>query len=373
MNRLLLLCAGCVPLFVATVGRADLPLDYKGKPFDPALAGGVGKIPPTVQAGPYALPGRLDFINYDLGGEGIAYHAGDHITNNGSESVKEALGYRTDAPTATLCLTNQVEKDSWYQTSAALDGTPFPSATTVDYYIGATRPNDWYNFTVNVSATGTYELSSAWASGNGPPGGEGGDGSMELQIYANLVMKADWKATFPNSQTKANFHNWVAYPKFATVQLDAGLQVIKLQAVDAHLNLAYVQFSFVEPDGGLNDGSGAGASAGGASAAGGADNGASGSTGASGAPTGNSGGAAGGTSSSDSGGSPGTAGAASNAAGTGGSAPTSAGAQTNNDSSCAVSLPGQRSREYEFALALFAAAVVARRRARRSARLLLRQ
>jgi hypothetical protein len=63
MNRLLLLSAGCVPLFVATVGRADVPAGYTGKPFDPAVAGGVGKIPPTVKAGPHALPGRLDFIN----------------------------------------------------------------------------------------------------------------------------------------------------------------------------------------------------------------------------------------------------------------------------------------------------------------------
>jgi len=145
------------------------------------------------------------------------------------------------------------------------------------------------------------------------------------------------------------------------VQLDAGLQVIKLQAVDAHLNLAYVQFSLVEPDGGVNDGSGAG----GTSAAAGGGSGAGGNAGGSGAPTA-SGGSTAGSSSSDTGGSPGSAGAASSAAGSGGSAPTAASASANNESSCAVIMPGQRSREHGFALALFAAAFVALRRARRS-------
>ena len=102
VRRVLVLCAaGCVTLFVAMPGRADVPAGYQGKPFDPAVAGGVGKIPATVKAGPYPIPGRIDFINYDLGGVNVGYFAADHITNNGSESIKLALGYRTDAPTAT--------------------------------------------------------------------------------------------------------------------------------------------------------------------------------------------------------------------------------------------------------------------------------
>ena len=248
-----LLTAGSLLLYTEGAGRAAVPVGYKGKPFDPAVVGGAGKIPPTVLAGPYPIPGRIDFINYDMGGENVAYKCGDHITNNGSESIKLALGYRTDAPTATLCLTNQVEKDSWYQTGTALDGTFFPSPTTADYYIGAVRPGDWFNYTVDVRTAGMYTLSSTWASGNGPPGGEGGNGAMELQVYVNNVMMTDWKATFPNYQTAATFHNWMPFPNFATIALDAGVQVIKLQSVDAHLNLAYVQFALVS-DGGVDDG-----------------------------------------------------------------------------------------------------------------------
>jgi|HubBroStandDraft_1064217.scaffolds.fasta_scaffold00481_17 hypothetical protein len=259
---------GSVSLLTAGTVRAEVPATYKGKPFDPAVAGGVGKIPPTVKAGPYPIPGRLDFINYDLGGDGVGYHAGDHITNNGSESVKLALGYRTDAPTATLCLTNQEENDVWYETSSALDGTFFPSPTTADYYIGAVQVGDYFNLTVSVATAGTYSLSSTWASGNGPPGGEGGDGAMGLQVYSNGTMVGSWTATFPNYETEANFHNWKAYPNFATITLAAGLQVIKLESTSKHLNTSYVQFDLLTADGGIDDGDG---SAGGSSGAAGSD------------------------------------------------------------------------------------------------------
>jgi hypothetical protein len=50
----------------------------------------VTTFPPTVKAGPYAIPGRLDFVNYDMGGEQIAFHAGDHIT------TKAGAGYRKE-------------------------------------------------------------------------------------------------------------------------------------------------------------------------------------------------------------------------------------------------------------------------------------
>lgn len=254
---------GNLLLFAASAASADVPAAYKGKPFDPTVAGGAGKIPPTVKAGPYPIPGRLDFINYDLGGDGVGYHAGDHITNNGSESVKLALGYRTDAPTATLCLTNQQEDDVWYDTAPSLDTTFFPSSTTADYYIGAVQVGDYFNFTVNVATAGTYTLSSTWASGNGPPGGEGGDGAMGLQVYSNGTMVGSWTATFPGYETEANFHNWKAYPNFATVTLPAGVQVIKLESASKHLNTSYVQFDLLTPDGGIDDGDGsAGASSG---------------------------------------------------------------------------------------------------------------
>jgi MYXO-CTERM domain-containing protein len=244
------LAVGAIALSLGVLARADIPAGYAGKPFDPAVAGGP-KCPATVKAGPYTIPGRLDFVNYDMGGDGIAYHTGDHLTKGGT-------GYRIDMPTATLswtadCIPNggpPTCTNVWYDTSATLDGTPYPSATTSDFTIGSVQDGDWFNFTVNVETTGTYSLSSTWASGNGPPGGEGGNGDMGLEVFSNGTKLATWTAVFPDYNTEADFHHWVAYPNFATVTLTAGPQVIKLQSGAKHLQLDYVEFTLGASDGG---------------------------------------------------------------------------------------------------------------------------
>lgn len=122
-----------VVVSVGAFARADVPAGYKGKPFDPAVAGGP-KLPPGTQGGPYAIPGRLDFVNYDLGGDGVGYHVSEHAQRGGT-------GYRIDTPTATLSLTSSCIPNGggppcqnvWYDTSAALDGTIYPTPTTADF------------------------------------------------------------------------------------------------------------------------------------------------------------------------------------------------------------------------------------------------
>lgn len=244
---------------IAASARADVPAGYLGKPFDPAVAGGVGKIPPTVKAGPYPIPGRIDVVNYDLGGVNVAYNSGLHETNHAGN------GYRTDTPAPTLCLTSQGDKDDWYDTSTSLDGTSYPTTTSQDFYVGAVQNGDWFNFTVDVQTTGTYSISSTWATGNGPPGGEGGDGTMGLEVFVNGTMETTWTATFPNYMTEASYHNWKSYPSFATIALSAGIQVIKLESTTKHLNLDYVEFALLASDGGVESGDGSSGSAAGGS------------------------------------------------------------------------------------------------------------
>jgi hypothetical protein len=279
--------AGGLPLLVGASAHADIPVGYKGKPFDPGVAGGP-KLPASVKGGPYTIPGRLDFINYDMGGDGVGYHTALHETKGGA-------GYRVDGQTATLSYTGQCIPiggngpctNVWYDTSATLDGTKFPSPTTDDFTLGAVSPDDWFNITVNVTTAGTYALSSTWASGSGPLGGEGGDGTMGVAFFSNGTMLAQWAAVFPNFNMYADYHHWKAYPSFATVTLAAGPQVIKVQSTAKHLQFDYVQLDLVDTDGGAPGAAGAPADGGmtgaGGSGAGGApgaagDNGAAGST-----------------------------------------------------------------------------------------------
>ena len=169
-------------LFAGPSARADIPVGYKGKPFDPAVAGGP-LCPPTVKAGPYAIPGRLDFVNYDLGGDGVAFHTGDHI-------VKGGTGYRVDTPpTATFSLTSACAPtcpNVWYDSGhGARRNRLSVQPTTGDFSIGAVQNNDYVNITVNV-VTGREpylaELDVGHRS-NGPPRRRGGrrhDGARGL-------------------------------------------------------------------------------------------------------------------------------------------------------------------------------------------------
>ncbi len=367
--------AAGLSLLAGPAARADIPADYKGKPFDPATAGGP-KCPATVKAGPYAIPGRLDFVNYDLGGDGVAYHTGDHITKGGT-------GYRTDTPTATFSLTSSCIPNGgpptctnvWYETGTALDGTQYPSPTTADFSIGAVQNGDYMNFTVNVATTGMYALSSTWATGNGPPGGEGGDGTMGLAVFSNGTQLATWAATFPNFNTTADFHHWKNYPSFATVMLTAGPQIIKLQSKSKHLQMDYVQFDLIGADGGVvqtgagGTGGTIGSTDGGATGAGGSTTtgaaGSSGSTGTAGnsgttGAAGTSGGTAGGggdatagaSGSGSAGASAGTTGAAGATASTGGAGSTGG----KSSGGCAVApIPPTRARTIVSLLVAFAA------------------
>jgi hypothetical protein len=242
---------GALVSFVG-VARADVPAGYQGRPFDPATAGGP-KLPAGVQGGPYAIPGRIDFVNYDMGGDGVAYHVSEHAQRGGT-------GYRIDTPTATLSLTSDCIANGggppcqnvWYDTSAALDGTPYPTATTADFNLGAIHTGDWFDFTVNVATAGVYSLSSTWATGSGPPGGEGGNGDMGLTFLSNNTMLSTWSTVFPNYTTEADYHHWRAYPDFATVTLSSGLQVIQIKAGATAMQLDYIEFALAT-DGGTSD------------------------------------------------------------------------------------------------------------------------
>jgi MYXO-CTERM domain-containing protein len=324
-NRLQLAAAaaGLVAALGAPSAHAAIPAGYQGKPFDPAVAGGDGIIPASVKAGPYAVPGRIDLVNYDLGGEGVAYHSEAHYT------TKDGDGYRDDRPTATMCKTATSKPDLWYDSGAALDGKAYPADGAADFYIGSIHPNDWFNYTVDVKVAGKYAVSSTFSTGNGPPGGEGGDGQMELVFFVNGVQQADWKTVFPDYQNKANFHLWKAYQNIATLTLEAGLQVIKIQAPFKHLNLDYLD---IQPEGGAVGGAGG---AGGAAGAGATTTGGSATGGSGGAP-GSGGTNAGG---SDTAGSGGTA---SNAAGTAtsGGSGSSAGSSSHGDAGTGTTPPG---------------------------------
>jgi hypothetical protein len=213
---------------VASVAGAAVPAGYKGQPY---------------KGTPWPIPGRIDFVNYDTGGLNVGFNTVHH-----GDVACPGTDYRNDLPVPTLCktspMTGQFNDKPDQFTAGPLTGMFYPSATTADYYIGAVRPGDWVNVTVNVAAAGSYQLSSTWTSDGG---------SIDMKISFNDVLKNETKAP-----STGGYHNWVPFPNFATIDLDAGVQVLKFQSVVEHLNIDYLQFSLVT-DGGVDNGGDAGA------------------------------------------------------------------------------------------------------------------
>jgi hypothetical protein len=267
---------------VTKPARADVPAGYKGTPY---------------MGTPRAIPGRVNLIDFDDGGAGVGYMT---VHSNGDVGCA-GYDYRPK-PVPTLCKTSGPppgENDHW--TAGPMMGTQFPSAGTSDYYVGAIRPGDWVQVTVDVKTAGMYQLSTSWASAGG---------SIDVKISMNGTMVTEYKGA-----ATGDYHNWVPGPNFAQVMLTAGVQVMRFQSVVEHVNMDYVQFTLVgaggtlDPSGsGGSSGTGAAGSAGSAGASGGA--GAGGSAGATTGAAGDSG-----TTGAAGGGVTGAAGAATGAAG----------------------------------------------------------
>ena len=84
---------------------------------------------------PAPIPGKIEFENYDTGGEGVAYHDFD-ATNNGGQ-------YRHDG----------------VDLSSAAD-------TGGGYFVGWTSPGEWLRYTANVASTATYSMAFRVACGS---------------------------------------------------------------------------------------------------------------------------------------------------------------------------------------------------------------
>jgi len=262
-----------------------------------------------------------------------------------------------------ICRTNTSVGEVDLYSMGPLKGTHYPSdAMPQSYYIGYTHPTDWVKLTVNVATAGTYKVSSIWAS---DPAGAGG---IKFQMLFNDKVKADVSLT-----GTGGYHNWVEFPDFATVELEAGVQVFQFAPKSFHLNYDYVQFSLVTADGGVDPGNSDGGSVMGAGGAGGSADmagaggssgagGSGGTTGAAGA-TGEAGtavtGAAGDTSATGSTGAAGTTAGSAAAIDPGPSATTTGG--------CACSFDGGESTRGA-AVAMMMAGVIALQRRRRSSR-----
>jgi hypothetical protein len=132
---------------------------------------------------PAAVPGTIQFENYDLGGEGVAY--------NDTTPANEGGLYRNDA----VDLSNATD-------------------TGGGYFVGWTNPSEWENYTVNAASTGAYAVSLRVACGST-------GGTFHINYDG---VNATGPITMNNT---GGWQNWVTLPA-PNIAMSAGTHVLTL-------------------------------------------------------------------------------------------------------------------------------------------------
>jgi len=186
---------------VTTIGQ--IPPEYKGKPY-----GGTAQ----------TIPGRLKLIQFDTGGEGVAYHDSDPDVNNGTKCCGNT--FRSD---------EGVDINGFHTHDHTLAG-PLDLS---DHYVGWLEVGEWLNYTVQVKRAGTYRV-AAHASCAAP--------DCEFRLF---VKDKDVSGPLSPASTGA-VHTWNVYLDLGKARLKAGRQVLTIKITKlprkGTMNLDYLDF-----------------------------------------------------------------------------------------------------------------------------------
>jgi hypothetical protein len=143
-------------LFAATGvgGQGKLPSGTASQPFEDEF----------IKTGPPSIPGIVQCALFDLGGEGVACHDSD-VINKGSGELNQQPGHQRAHASPYLW---DFRKDegvdiSYVKDSADLNHTNLVSPHINQLYVGWTENDEWVNYTVNVTAPGTYRIRALYA------------------------------------------------------------------------------------------------------------------------------------------------------------------------------------------------------------------
>ena len=184
-------------------GGADLRLNVSNASA-PLIAASITMSTTGSSEGPYGgtpagIPGTVQAANYDSGGQGVAYNV-TSVNDTGNS-------YRTDGVDLETC-----------------------SDTGCGDDLGWTGSGQWFKYTVNVAAAGTYTVSIRLAS----PGGVTDGLHIANAAGSNLSGNVNVPAT-------GGWQTWTTVT--ASVTLPAGQQTLTVDQDNAGWNLHYLAFA----------------------------------------------------------------------------------------------------------------------------------
>jgi uncharacterized protein YjdB len=147
----------------------------------------------------WAIPGTIEIENYDIGGEGIAYHD--------NEAANQGGQYRTT------------------------EGVDVEVCSEGGFNVGWTGTGEWLEYTVNVATTGNYNIDVREASTLA-------GGTFHIEFNG-----VDKTGLFTTTNTGA-WQTWTTLSKTG-ISLTAGVQVMRIFLDNANFNLNKVTFTSV--------------------------------------------------------------------------------------------------------------------------------
>ncbi len=198
--------------------------NYKGTPYQDS----------HYQGGAQKIPGKVECAYYDRGGEGVAYHDADS-RNKGSGTLNPADG----------TYLNQFRMDegvdiSYTKFHDQIDNSPYDLVQPPEnqLYVGWTEPGEWFNLTVEVARTGTYNADLLYTSNRG--------GTISLDVNGRPATPAiAITSTFNASDPIAwrQWHHWNVMPGVVKLHLPAGKNVLTVHVLtEGNMNLASFDF-----------------------------------------------------------------------------------------------------------------------------------
>ncbi len=150
----------------------------------------------------HLIPGRIEAEEYDLGGEGLAYHEANTNGNEGNATLRN----------------DEVD----IETIQDIDGT---------YNVAYILQGEWLEYTINVPASGKYDLNARVAAD--------GDGKLfHIEMDGTDVTGP---VNVPNTG------GWQAWQTVSIkdINLTAGEHVMRIAFDASYMNLNYIEFSDV--------------------------------------------------------------------------------------------------------------------------------
>jgi hypothetical protein len=204
--------------------KAQIPQDYKGKPFRDSL----------YIRGAQQIPGRVELAYYDLGGEGVAYH---DVTpeNEGSKLNHEVHDYGSHWRPGIPAYIAFFRENEGVDISYTKDWADFNHPNKVDpavnqLYIGWEDDGEWTNYTINVMKPGRYRIITIYGNQ---------DNKSELWLNGKKAVSL----VLP--ENTGNWHYWTQATVGEIIFQKEGLNLLTLK-YNMGANLAFLDFLLVE-------------------------------------------------------------------------------------------------------------------------------